>query len=291
MSSDFRCTIASDDDRNTLSSGGVRAHDFLTSAVGGDLKRWMALTEAGALTSLGVLPYVWWLAESGTRVSRRKASPKRQPPLPVIAALATAQSHVMFGLVTAAGLQASKRICLDPPSLEPPAIRGKADDLALAAAAGAAAGLAAAALDATVFRATVQPFRDMGKPPFWRIALAVPYGAVGEELLLRLGLQSVLALGLQCLFRSKPAAADAKVMWASILLSNVAFGAGHLPATSGITPLTPAVIGRALLLNGIVGVPAGYLYWKNELTSAMVCHGAADVMLHLVAPALAGDHG
>ncbi len=70
-------------------------------------------------------------------------------------------------------------------------------------------------------------------------------------------------------------------MWPAIVLSNIAFGVGHLPATRAMVPLTPAVVARALILNSIVGVPCGYLYWKKGLEAAMITHGTADVVLHV----------
>ena len=70
-------------------------------------------------------------------------------------------------------------------------------------------------------------------------------------------------------------------MWPAIVLSNIAFGAGHLPATRAMVPLTPNVVARALVLNSIVGVPCGYLYWKKGLEAAMIAHGTADVVVHV----------
>jgi membrane protease YdiL (CAAX protease family) len=59
---------------------------------------------------------------------------------------------------------------------------------------------------------------------------------------------------------------------------------GHLPAASRITPLTPALIGRTLLLNGIAGAVFGYLYWKRGLEAVMIAHGTADVVMHVGGP-------
>jgi len=59
---------------------------------------------------------------------------------------------------------------------------------------------------------------------------------------------------------------------------------GHLPATALITTLTPLVIFRALLLNGIGGVVFGWLYWKKGLESSMIAHFSADITLHVLFP-------
>jgi hypothetical protein len=55
-----------------------------------------------------------------------------------------------------------------------------------------------------------------------------------------------------------------------------------LPATAALAPLTPLVVLRAVVLNGLVGVAAGYLYFKHGLESAMLSHFSADLVLHVL---------
>ncbi len=50
--------------------------------------------------------------------------------------------------------------------------------------------------------------------------------------------------------------------------------------------LSPAVVARALVLNGVGGVVFGWLYWRRGLLAAMVAHFSADVVLHVLAPLL-----
>jgi hypothetical protein len=54
----------------------------------------------------------------------------------------------------------------------------------------------------------------------------------------------------------------------------------RLPATAALAQLTPLLIWRAILLNGIVGVAAGYLYFRYGLEAAMLAHFTADIVLH-----------
>ena len=70
------------------------------------------------------------------------------------------------------------------------------------------------------------------------------------------------------------------------MTSALLFGAGHLPTTATLMPLTPLVITRALLLNGLGGIVFGWLYWKRGLLAAMLAHFSADIVLHVIAPAL-----
>jgi hypothetical protein len=72
------------------------------------------------------------------------------------------------------------------------------------------------------------------------------------------------------------------VYWIASFLPLYLFGLGHLPATANILPLTPLVITRAILLNGVAGVAFGWLYWKRGLESAIVAHFTADIVLHVL---------
>jgi len=66
------------------------------------------------------------------------------------------------------------------------------------------------------------------------------------------------------------------------MLAAILFGLGHLPATSMLLPLTPLVITRAIILNGLLDVAFGYLYMTRGLESAMISHFSADIVLHVL---------
>ena len=72
------------------------------------------------------------------------------------------------------------------------------------------------------------------------------------------------------------------VLWIANILAAVLFGLGHLPATAALVPLTPLVVARALVLNGVIGIGFGYLYFKHGLESAMISHFSADLILHVL---------
>ena len=76
-------------------------------------------------------------------------------------------------------------------------------------------------------------------------------------------------------------------VWSAIVLVSVIFGLGHLPMTARFIELTPIVIARAIILNGIGGIVFGWLYWKKGLESAMVSHYSADITIHVVLSSLA----
>jgi len=72
-------------------------------------------------------------------------------------------------------------------------------------------------------------------------------------------------------------------MWVAIVASAVAFGVGHLPALASTFDLTIALIIRTVLLNAIVGVALGWLFWQRSLETA--AHAAFHIVLVTVSTA------
>ena len=72
----------------------------------------------------------------------------------------------------------------------------------------------------------------------------------------------------------------------AILVAAILFGLGHLPVTAALTTITPIIVARAILLNGVGGIIFGWLYWKKGLEAAMIAHFTADIFLLTVLPAL-----
>jgi membrane protease YdiL (CAAX protease family) len=120
----------------------------------------------------------------------------------------------------------------------------------------------------------------------WKTLLASLYGGIVEEILLRLLVMSLFAWLLSKIFRVAQAKNNVWVMWSAIIISSVLFGLGHLPITSALTAITPLVVVRAIVLNGIGGVVFGWLFWKKGLEYAMVAHFTADIILLSVLPLL-----
>ena len=120
------------------------------------------------------------------------------------------------------------------------------------------------------------------QPGPWQGLLASVYGAIGEEILLRLGLMTLLAWAGAQLTRTRPPGAG--VLWAAGILAALLFGIAHLPVTALLVPLTPLVVARALVLNGVGGVLYGWLYWRRGLDAAMAAHFGTDLVLHILAP-------
>lgn len=217
-------------------------------------------------------------------------------PLPLLITMQILQNAVMFGILTALGLFFANRIGLGLPILEA-RLRGEAvwdrvrAVLLLSIIVGVVASLLIVALDVFVFQPAL--LRELGdsantlnlqsaQPPAWQGFLASFYGGISEEVLLRLFVMSFLAwLGsfISKTMEGKPTSA---VFWTANILAAVLFGLGHLPATANLIPLTPLVVARAIILNGLAGVAFGWLYWKRGLESAMFAHFSADIVLHVL---------
>jgi len=48
--------------------------------------------------------------------------------------------------------------------------------------------------------------------------------------------------------------------------------------------LTPILLTRSIVLNGIAGIIFGWLYWQYGLAAAMLSHFSADIILHVISP-------
>ena len=244
---------------------------------------------AGALVGVvAILPYVLTLLE--------RLPPSVGESLPsmwVLLPLQVAQSLVLIGLATALGLWLGPKVGLGAPQIYG-LVRGDREArsalralLLPSALLGVLVGAAIVLLDLWVFAprlAASGSSLSTLQPPAWQGLLASVYGGIVEELLLRLGLMTLLVWVGVRLTRSD--IARPAVLWAAIVTSALLFGAGHLPTTATLMPLTPLVITRALLLNGLGGIVFGWLYWKRGLLAAMLAHFTADIVLHVIAPVL-----
>ena len=251
--------------------------------------RVFAVLMAGALVGVvGILPYLLTLLDELPR-SVEDALPSRWILLP----LQIGQAMVLVGAATGLGLWLGPKVGLGAPMLYglvngDREARAQLRALILPSAVlGVLVGVAIVLLDLWVFAPQLAPAGSDPaalQPPAWQGLLASFYGGIVEELLMRLGLMTLLVWVGARLTRSpipRPA-----VIWTAIVITALLFGAGHLPTTAALLSLTPLVIARALLLNGIGGIVFGWLYWKRGLLAAMLAHFSADIVLHVVAPLL-----
>ncbi len=254
----------------------------------------MALLGLGLCGAVLILPYI---AALTPRVFETAASRTHLAVWQVLA-LSVVQSAVLLAVAVVSGLWTARKLGLGTPLLSacfsgPPALDAARRTLLVAVAVGAITALVVLAMDGFVFAAfpSVAAFISKaqggaGRPTAWQGFLASFYGAFDEEILMRLGLLSVLALAFRTLTRlggaNRQKRLPSATFWAANIVTAVLFGLGHLPATAAIAPLTVALVIRAIVLNGTAGVVFGVLYRRYGLEWAMASHFAADLVLHVV---------
>jgi hypothetical protein len=249
----------------------------------------LALSFCGALL---VMPYVAALESKALAAAAARAHIEVWQALTI----SISQSAVLLTAAVFAGLWAARQLALRTPLLEAlftakPLPERTLITLLLAFALGIATALLLAALDRWGFAnfpsvvAFVHNARAGGvRPSAWQGLLASFYGGLDEEILMRLGLLSLLALAFRTVMRlmggESTTALPSGVFWAANVVTAVLFGLGHLPATAALAPLTAVLVVRAVVLNGLAGLLFGWLYRRYGLEWAMTSHFGTDLVLH-----------
>lgn len=284
-------------DRSEVSDGGTRkTRAEALIAVGGGEKAgrrfsWRTLgvvLAAAAATSLLLIPFSMTLLGQGDG---------SEIPLWMLVVGTLIQGVVSAAIAGGLGLWLGPRVGLGAPDLrgmlhgEPGSGRRVLSALPLAAGLGVAIGVAVLALGAgfePLFPEAVQrSFEAAIIPSPWEGFLASIGAGVNEEILFRLGLMTLFVfLGTKLLRQGERPAAW--VVWTAIVLAALLFGAIHLvqPAAEIGGGLSASLVAFVLLANGLGGVIFGWLYWKRGLVAAVAAHFAADIVIHVVAPAI-----
>jgi hypothetical protein len=237
-----------------------------------------------------VMPYTVEL----TADAMKKAQERMHQPRWVLVLLQSAQSAVLLGVATGLGLLIAHQIGLGSPLVEG-LLAGKnvtAQAQAMIAPAlilGIGSSAVLMLLEITVFwpRLPRKMREEFPIPALWKRFLASFYGGIDEEILLRLFLLSLLAWLIGFVWHLPGGRPTLGALWLANVIAAVIFGLGHLPATAAVVKVTPLLIVRAILLNGIVGVATGYLFWTYGLEAAMLAHFSGDIVIHIIGDSIA----
>ena len=120
------------------------------------------------------------------------------------------------------------------------------------------------------------------KPTITYMIATVTYGAVIEEVMLRLFLMSLIAFTLFKIFERHKNKPSTGIFIVANIISATLFAAGHLPITNILLGITPMVVFRCFLLNGGLGLLFGYLYRKYGLRYSMIAHGGCHIVSKLI---------
>ena len=253
-------------------------------------KVFLILWIAAIASVIAILPYALSLQSNVLQ------NLKLPIPLPLIITLQVVQSAILFAIVIFAGLFFAERVGLGTPILnavsrsESVANRVRAI-LPLSIVLGIVSTFVVLGLEFFYFQpalarqlsgtASALNLRT-SQPVAWKGFLASFYGGIAEEILLRLFVMSLFVWLGRFISKTSEGKPTTAVFWMANILAAVLFGLGHLPATSLLVPLTTLVVLRAILLNGLIGIACGWLYWKRGLEAAMISHFSADLVLHVL---------
>lgn len=210
------------------------------------------------------------------------------PPLPVLLLVSLVQSAVLMAVAVGIGLYLTPRVGLHSRVVDGTPFREWiGTDLRPALLLGVPAALGVLLLDTLLFAPalddavlTIASQEEVGLLAGFVGGLL--YGGITEEILLRWGFMTVVVWIGWRLFQKGQALPRPGVMWGAILVAALLFGLGHLPATAAVMTVTPLVVARALLLNGLLAVVYGWLFWRYSLEAAMLGHASFHVMALVV---------
>jgi membrane protease YdiL (CAAX protease family) len=241
-------------------------------------KLFFLLLGASEVTAFMALPYTLALSPEVAKIFT-----------PTILIAQMIQSLILFAIASFFGLLLAKRVGFDIPILEKILKGEKWYDrfksiLGISLGMGIVAGVLIL-ISSFLFYSISLPFIKVEITiPIWKTFLVSFYGGIAEEVLLRLFFMTLLVWISTSILKTKDGKPTTLGIWGAIILSSVIFGLGHLPVTGNVVAITPVVITRAILLNGIGGVIFGWLYWKKGLESAMISHFTCDIVIHIIFP-------
>jgi membrane protease YdiL (CAAX protease family) len=244
-------------------------------------KSFLVLWLMGLVGTVAVLPYAFTL--------QQEVLAKVNQPLPVIILASIAQTAVLLAVAIFFGLKLSASLNLPVLTLFKRVIYTKvklSGFFQLTVLAGIITAVLITLGDKVFAIYLPKLAVANGQVAIWKTLLASFYGGIVEELLMRLFIMSLFAWVLAKIFKSVEPTKNNIIMWSAIIISSVLFGLGHLPITSALTAITPLVVLRAIVLNGIGGLVFGWLYWKKGLEYGMLAHFTADIVLLAILPAL-----
>ena len=137
-----------------------------------------------------------------------------------------------------------------------------------------------------VMLAPINGFGRFPHPTFPVSIFASLSAGIGEEMMFRGFAFGLWGLLLNWLL--KRSGGHAIALWIANVIAALAFGAGHLGTifflthASSFADLSPVLLVETFLLNGILGLIAGWRYMKDGLVAAAGVHFWNDVLFHVV---------
>ncbi len=238
-----------------------------------------------AANALLVLATFLWFPLDQLRGGQALPVPETEMPAWQMGLAAAGAALVMYGVLGLVGLSFARELGL------PGVCRagaGRWHLYVLPMLMGLGVGVLMAAVDRLFAEAGLgQPFPH---PPFPLSLVASATAGIGEEILFRLFFLGLWAWLLDLVLWRWMGVGTAFGVANS--LAALAFAAAHLPAAMVLfgaaspVELPAPVLAELLLLNGLVGLVAGDRFLKDGLVAAVGIHFWADVIWHVVWPAV-----
>lgn len=108
------------------------------------------------------------------------------------------------------------------------------------------------------------------------------YSAINEELIFRLFIMSFIVWITFKIKSTKDKKPTIPGIWIGIIVSSLIFAITHLPYSFDFIKITPPIILRSLVLNGLSSSVYGFLFWRHGIESAMIAHWVTDLILQIV---------
>jgi uncharacterized membrane protein len=103
--------------------------------------------------------------------------------------------------------------------------------------------------------------------------------AIGEEVWFRLGLLTIILWIINRI--TKQTQLKASVVWTTITVVALLFGAAHLPQLNSYGAASTFAIWGTILGNSLVGIFYGWCYWRLSFIASIMAHFSVDVVLHV----------
>lgn len=213
-----------------------------------------------------------------------------RPPLPVMTLALVLQTGILSFFLAWGGTAAGRKLDVGCPFIEAWLAKRTASrekSFGVAALLGALGGLVIIGLDTAFAPFMTPPLRSVPQPTPLQGLLASVYGGISEEVLMRLGATTMFAW-LVGKFVGREGRGRTLSLTLGVFFGALLFGVAHLPVGFTIWPPSGIVVARILVLNAVVGLLAGMVYVRRGLEHAVVLHWAADIMLYVLRPILAG---
>jgi membrane protease YdiL (CAAX protease family) len=241
---------------------------------------------ATTIGSIAILPYVFEVFAAKLDAETAAA------PRALVVAMQILHLVLIFGIATGVGLLLAGKVGVELPYLQrwfsttPAETRPHTVRVALIA--GAMSGVFTMLLLYSVVLPLIPQFPTEAAVPLWKRLGVCIYGAINEEVLMRLFILSLVLWGLQAVAR-RAARNSSALFWIGNIVVALLFGAAYLPAAAAVVDLTPLAVLSIILLKGASGIVFGYLCWTRGLEAAILAHLVSDLLIHGVGPLLASS--